>query len=227
MAAVGDPVAWGEIIARYNAAIIGVFVSHRIPLERGRELAQDLWITLYTKHEAGKLPYLRLPGLAFHHARLRALDELRRLKTRNEVALDPTSSDEAAAPRHLPSPLPSPTDAVVGRRQLALTRRVLLSMPARQAQVLALVRVQGLSHRDAAEQMGVKPQRSKSLLTLANKRLRAIVAMTDPMREAYLMVHADGRQHGAICLELGLTRTELEALLQEAFHHIKKAGGVG
>lgn len=234
----GDKAAWNALIRLHNAAVVGLVMSYRVPRQRAEELAQEAWLKLYLKVSAGVITVLKLPGLILREAGWRALDEVRRadhIHPSLDASLRSEDEDSAGRLRDLlEDEGPSPEEQAAVREELLALRRIFLALPDRQRQVAWLAVARGLTHAEIVEALAergveISPLTSKFTLSKARKRMRAIRDLPStperPMREAYLLRHADGRQLGGIALELGLSRPALDALLQDAFQRIKSAGG--
>lgn len=234
----GDKAAWSALIRMHNAAVVGLIMSYRVPRQRAEELAQEAWLKLYLKVSAGVITVLKLPGLILREAGWRALDEVRRADHVHPSLDAPLRAEDEDSGGRLRDLLahegPSPEDQAAAREELLQLRRIFLALPDRQRQVAWLAVARGLTHAEIVEALAdrgveISPLTSKFTLSKARKRMRAIRDLPStperPMREAYLLRHADGRQLGGIALELGLSRPALDALLQDAFQRIKSAGG--
>jgi RNA polymerase sigma-70 factor, ECF subfamily len=95
-----------------------------------------------------------------------ARDALRRRTTRGlavddaEAAIDATAADEASPEVHL-----------LAREQLAEVQQALARMPEQRRRVLWLVRVEGLSLKEAAEALGIAPKTVENHMTQALRQL--------------------------------------------------------
>jgi RNA polymerase sigma-70 factor (ECF subfamily) len=122
-------------------------------------------------------PVRNWPGLLRRLATARALEQLRQRK-RSAARLVPLG-DAPPADDSAPDP---PGLAAAGELADRL-RDALAEIDPVQAQVFCLVGLDGLSYREAAEQLGVTPNHAGVLLNRARAALRDRLAAFDPDRE--------------------------------------------
>ena len=98
-AARGDMQAWSALYERFDASLVS-WLKRRVGTDTAVEVAQETWLRLMHKQRAGKLPYLKMPGLLFAQANYLAHDEGRRLRANTQVhisAVDAPNDAEARA----------------------------------------------------------------------------------------------------------------------------------
>jgi len=131
------------------------------------EIVQETWVRALARLDrfragAGWTPWLR--GIAVNCWR----ERMRRVRSRLEVELDDA---------HLPSP-PQPVDDLLV--DAAAVRAAVLALPAGYRGVLVLHDVEGYTHEEIAVLLGVTAGTSKSQLSRARARLRAVLVDGDP-----------------------------------------------
>jgi len=95
-------------------------------------------------------------------------DRLRRQRTR-------TLAENADAEALLPSRLPRPDEMAEARELAALLQAALGALSPREREAFVLRDLQGCSTRETAESLGVAEASVRSLITLARRRLRALL----------------------------------------------------
>lgn len=203
----GDRHAWGEIVKRYNALVLSIFVGYTIPRPRAVELCQELWLRLFLKARDGLLKVLRMPGFAVREARFRALDERR--GTRHDT--EPIEMVPGLA-----SSAPTAEEQAARRSELSAARRMLSALPTRQRQVLVARVVHGKTTAQVAEDLEISTARTKQTLCAARARMRTIRAMPHGVREAFLRVVADRQSSAEVTGALEISPTELSQRLETA-----------
>ena len=160
----GDREAFGGLIDRYRDMIYGLGYHLTGDFEAARDLAQEAFIQAYLRlaqlRDPGKFPgWLRQIALNVHRSQLR----------RQEVATVALEAEAQAAP---PNPQPSEIEVVVRE---ALNR---LREPERLA--LTLHYIDGYSHGEIGEFLGVRPETVKTRLARARQHLRTeVMAMVE------------------------------------------------
>ncbi|MEM1043103.1 MAG: sigma-70 family RNA polymerase sigma factor [Bacteroidota bacterium] len=140
-----------EPLLRYVARFTG-----DAPL--AHDLVQDVFVMLWEMRTTLD-PEQTLRGLLYRMARNRALNHKRARRTRQR------KHDEI---RHMAEPTVSPAQRLDADRLRVRLGRWLGDLPERQREALSLTRFEGLSHREAAEAMGVAPR------TVNNHIVRAL-----------------------------------------------------
>jgi RNA polymerase sigma-70 factor (ECF subfamily) len=173
-ACAGDRAAWGALIARHDHRVVLSLLARGVALPDARELAQRTWTRLIGQHQAGRLERLELPGLAIRQARFLAVDAARRQRVAAEHVVGSVSGeavvDESA----------SAEDRLIHREQLARATAALAQCSPAARRVFELLYAHpGMSHRDAAEQLGLSVQRVRQTLCEVRARLRAALEDDD------------------------------------------------
>jgi RNA polymerase sigma-70 factor (ECF subfamily) len=122
-------------------------------------------------------PVLNWPGFLRQLATARALEQLR---TRYR-------SPQPLPPQEPPAPPGEPVGHATARELIAALRLALAEIDPQQAEVFCLVHLEGLSNREAAEQLGLTANHAGVLLHRARAVLRERLRSFDPNRE-----HAPG-----------------------------------
>jgi RNA polymerase sigma-70 factor (ECF subfamily) len=140
-----------------DGVLVGLFAQHARALRKylmsivskldvAEELTQDVFVRLQM---SGRSELDSPRGFLFRTARNLALDHLRRA---GRVPID--ALDETAAAQ-LADASASPEEQVAAREELAIMRAIILELPPKCRQVFLLVRLEGLSHREVAAEMGM------------------------------------------------------------------------
>jgi RNA polymerase sigma factor (sigma-70 family) len=137
--------------------IIKLFAHHARAVRRylfgiipKHEVVEDLTQDAFVRLQASGRSELDSPrGFLFRTARNLALDHLRRA---GRVPMDALDDTEAA---QLADASASPEEQVAAREELAIMRAIILELPPKCRQAFLLVRLEGLSHREVAAEMGL------------------------------------------------------------------------
>lgn len=177
----GDLDARAELLQRHVARL-RAFVRPRLGARlRARESSQDVVQSVLREAWTGfeRLPAreTRLDRSGFARWLLRAADNKlksrgrfwsrqRRSAAREEPAADERRLGELAA-----RDLATPSRALVAREELERVERAFATLPPVWREVVVLVRLQGLSHEQAARRLGRTPSATRTLLSRALARL--------------------------------------------------------
>jgi RNA polymerase sigma-70 factor (ECF subfamily) len=136
------------------------------------EVAEDLTQEAFARLQSSSRNNLDSPrGFLFRTARNLALDHLRRVR---RVPIDQLDDFTSAS---LVDEAPSPEELVAARQELAIMRAVILELPPKCRQVFLLVRLEGLSHREVAAEMGMSQTMVRKYLARAVDHIHQRVAM--------------------------------------------------
>lgn len=164
-----EPVPWDDLMRRHGRRVVVALVSHGIPLERAKELAQDAWMRVIDRHRAGLIPELTLPGLIITQASFLARDDLRREGRRAKL-----DQPRQHAANDVSLDLEQQLDA---RQQLRVVRAVLDRAAPNARQVFALLYGdRALSPAEVARELGLSVQRVRQIVCELRKRMRAELA---------------------------------------------------
>jgi RNA polymerase sigma-70 factor (ECF subfamily) len=126
------------------------------------EVAEDLTQEAFVRLQASSRGHLESPrGFLFRTAHNLAVDHIRRGR------LVPMDELDDATASVLADTGPSPEEQVVARQELSLMRTVISELPPKCRQVFLLVRLEGLSQRDVAAEMGMSPTMVRKYLARA------------------------------------------------------------
>lgn len=142
------------------------------------DLSQDVWIRAFNKLDQfrGDSGF----GTWIHRiARNLALSHLRRRKRRPDVEGEASSGSSA----------PPPDDAVINRQML---EEALEKLPPGYREVLVLHDVEGLTHQEIAEALGVAVGTSKSQLHKARGRMRDLLGASGPEEQGETKENGSG-----------------------------------
>lgn len=157
-----DEAALAELYDRYGALLYSLALRMVGTSEIAEEVLQDALLAVWRSAwmwDAGKSS---LQAWLVTITRHRAIDALRKTKTRTPVL--PLQSD-------LTSDEPSPDEAFFSEAASRQVREALGELPVQLREVLEVVYFAGLSHREAAERLGIPPGTVKSRLRLALERM--------------------------------------------------------
>ncbi|WP_205699125.1 RNA polymerase sigma factor [Conexibacter sp. SYSU D00693] len=213
----GDEAAFGEIHDRHRAALERY--AKRILDGRGasgpEDVVQDVFVRAHAALKADDRP-MQLRAWLYRLTRNRCLDELRRPATGATVPMDDVL--DPVALEHS-----DPYEATTRREELRDVVTDLASLPDRQREVLLFREVEGLSHEEVAEQLGITVRASKNLANRARENLarsaRARDESCQTIRDDLVSAHERRRRasphalrHVARCRDCRLFRGELQTL---------------
>lgn len=163
----GDTGAFDDLITRHTN-VLRAHLRRYVSQTDAEDLLQELWLRVWQRAEQwqGGKPLARMltiaTNLALNHLRRRPMLSTAMLE---EDELNELSSTPADAL------LPGPEEEVIWREEM---RRVSLAMemlPEEKQQTLRLIRIEGMSLREAADALGVPVGTVKSRLHHAHKLL--------------------------------------------------------
>lgn len=152
-----------------ESLLIHLFAQHARAVKRylfgiipKLEVAEDLTQEAFVRLQSSARNHLDSPrGFLFRTAHNLALDHLRRDR---RVPIDELDDITTAS---LADAGPSPEEQVAARQELAIMRAIILELPPKCRQVFLLVRLEGLSHRDVAAEMGMSQTMVRKYLARA------------------------------------------------------------
>jgi RNA polymerase sigma-70 factor (ECF subfamily) len=152
-----------------ESVLIHLFAQHARAVKRylfgiipKLEVAEDLTQEAFVRLQSSARNHLESPrGFLFRTAHNLALDHLRRDR---RVPIDELDDITTAS---LADAGPSPEEQVAARQELAIMRAIILELPPKCRQVFLLVRLEGLSHRDVAAEMGMSQTMVRKYLARA------------------------------------------------------------
>jgi RNA polymerase sigma-70 factor (ECF subfamily) len=162
----GDEAALSELLALTWAPLVRFLSRVTGSQDTAADAAQEAFVRLW--EHRGRWSAVSAQALIFRIGRNAALDVQRRAEARR---------------RHLPEAQPSPPTPADDLERARLAERcaaALASLPEKRREVFELVRLSGLSHREAGEALGLSPQTVANTMTLALKELRQLLADTMP-----------------------------------------------
>ncbi len=167
-----EPQALGELYDRYGRLVYSLAV--RMVGEGGlaEEITQDVFVQVWRKAgtyrpELGR-PLTWLASIARH----RAIDALRRRKTRPPVLLDGLDLDDAPLKSADERTPPLQAEQAQARERVL---RALANLPEEQRAALLLAYFEGLSHRELAERLDQPLGTVKTRLRLGLQKLRQLL----------------------------------------------------
>ena len=171
----GDPAAFDEIVAAWQAPLFGFFYRNMRDVQRAEDLVQETMLRLYRK-SWDYLPTGRFRGWLFRVARNLLIDNVRRQS--NDALVRPvtmvgTSDGEATDILNL-----LPADFVgaeirVAQQELSeVVQELLTDLPDEQRQTFTLHHFDSLTLSEVADAMDTTLPTAKSRLRLAKEKLR-------------------------------------------------------
>jgi RNA polymerase sigma factor (sigma-70 family) len=168
----GHDGAWTALIRQHERRVVASLLALGVPLERALEISQETWTRLIERQRAGALDRLELPGLAIAQARFIALDERRSARVRR--AMDGDAQELLAG---LPDDGATPEERAATREEIARADRVLATCsPTAQKLFRLLHQEPPLSQAQAAKEVGLSLQRTRQIVCMVRKKLRAELA---------------------------------------------------
>jgi RNA polymerase sigma-70 factor (ECF subfamily) len=162
-----DETAFREIYAR-NAALVYSVAARILPPAKAEEVVQEVFLTLWQKHETFDPARGTLRQWLAGIAKNRALNEARRDRTRGEVP-----DDAAEAIR---DDAPEPDEAEWAARRQAAVRAAVDALPDAQRRALSLAFLDDLTHEQVAAALGTPLGTTKTRIRAALKRLAPVLA---------------------------------------------------
>jgi len=161
-------VDWDAAVRVHNVRVIASLVALSIPFAQAEELASQTWARLLEQERAGKLPEIRLPGLALRQARFLALTWL--TERRREVG--PAGLEMVHADT-------DPERALIVRRDVQTALGVIATC-SRSAQLVfhLIYDHPPLTHEVVAERVGLSTQRVRQILCEVRKKIRVALEQT-------------------------------------------------
>lgn len=141
--------------------------------EAAEDAGQEAFVRLWERRERWHDGSAR--ALVFRIARNLAFDARRRERVRREWASREAETGEAVA---------GPDDLAEASEYEACFRRALAALTPGRREVIELVRLRGLSHREAAEALDISQQTVANRMTLALADLRVLLADVLPALQA-------------------------------------------
>ena len=168
----GDEDAFREAYRRFAGPLYGAAWRILKSSQEAEEVVQEAFLTLYRK--GGESRPENLGGWLHRVAVNRSLDRIRSRSRRSEVELDERLQAASAAPS-----LAAGAGAAASRRPVPATsgvgldiERAVARLPERTRMVFLLHDIEGFTHREIAEIMGISDGSSKSMLFRARALLR-------------------------------------------------------
>jgi RNA polymerase sigma factor (sigma-70 family) len=162
----GDEDALRLLHQRY-AALVFTVAARFVDAAAAEEVVQDVFVTLWKKHETFDPARGAFKGWIVQIARRRALNELRRRQGRG------SQSDEALA--ELPDEALEPDEAQWLAHRRAVIRAAVDALPVAQRQALSLAYFDDLTHEQIASVLRTPIGTTKTRIRLALKRLGPVL----------------------------------------------------
>lgn len=159
----GDEEAFAKLFQTYAPRVKSYMMRQGADAATAEDLAQETLATVWRKSRLYSADKGSVATWIFTIARNLRIDRLRREMTWLEL---PAERDEQAAPD------PQPDEALVAAERERLVKAALAALPAEQSQVIALAYVEGLSHSEIAERLGVPLGTVKSRMRLGYEKVR-------------------------------------------------------
>ena len=181
MTASAERIAWAEALADHRAYLIR-FARRRVrDAERVEDLVQETLLAAW--QGAGDFEHLASPRTWLTGILLRRIADSFRSQGRRPPSIadvaprsddvDGDAFDASAAHAAEPIDWIDPQRRLESRQALAALDERLAALPATAARLIALRAFDGLSHREAAQELGLTPRDAAVLLHRTRSRLRA------------------------------------------------------
>jgi RNA polymerase sigma-70 factor, ECF subfamily len=191
----GDLDAFHQLFKKYQTPIFNYCIRMIDNYDRAQELTQDAFLQLYRARERYE-PTARFITYLFRIATNLCLNERRR-----RVRWARTMSNEMPDANLMPDPRGVPADdVVIHAESLDRVQKAIARLPSRKAAALLLARVDGLSHAEVSETLGISVNAVKSLISRATRALRAELGLAgadDPLPQA-VAARESGRHVAAL-----------------------------
>lgn len=143
--------------------------------EMAQDAAQEALVRLWTHRERWTSGSAR--AVLFRIGRNVAMDQVRRAEVRRRFARTRGPAPAQAGP-------PTPSDELERAQARGRVDAAIASLSPRRREVFVLVRLEGLSYREAAEALDVAPQTVANQMSLALRDLRELLADLAPSDQA-------------------------------------------
>ena len=161
----GDTEGLSVVVDKYWVPLVRFGATLGVDNDTAEDVAQESFVRLWEHRETLKLDG-SLRGLLYRIARNVSIDKLRKGAARERAAAGVDASAE----------IPSPYEHVVKRELHSIIDAAIEALPQRRREVFLLVRCHGLSHREVAATLGLKPQTVANHLGMALADLRVLLA---------------------------------------------------
>lgn len=159
---------WDAEIRAHNRRVVVSLLAIGLQLADAEDLAQKAWMKLIEKHGQGKLPEVKLPGLAIRQARFLALSALRQ-DGKREAKHDRIDAGGVV----LEMPL-DPEHNLVGKERLDRALALLKDSNESSRRVFRLLYDDPPpTHAEVAAEVGISVQRVRQILWEMRKKMRA------------------------------------------------------
>ncbi len=170
----GDDLAWEALIRQYQGRVFGLALHFMRDREEARDAAQEVFIKVYQRLDNLRQGQAFLPWL-LRLARNSYIDRLRRLKVRTpDLAVAVEEAPE------IPSPDPSPEEALLSNSRQVLLFRALGKLSEMNREMILLKDTQELKLEEIAELLSLPLGTVKSRTHRARIELAKAVRTLDP-----------------------------------------------
>ena len=158
---------WHELVVTHGPAAWRTAYRLLGDAHEAEDCLQDAFLAAWELSR--REPVRSWEGLLKYLATQRALDRLRRRRTRPDMTCDPGELGS------LQTECPGPEELAQAAELAERLRQALATLPQRQAQVFCLCRLEDMNHREAAILMDLKPNAVAGVLHRARVRLRQLL----------------------------------------------------
>ncbi len=169
LAASGDDEAFIELYQRYKRTLFARVTKLLGPCAEREDVMQEILIQLH-RSRSNFRGEAKFSTFLHRLASNVAIDQLRKRQRRIATVYDEQAIDEMAAS------LPDSVDRISARAQLELIFVLLDQIEPLRRMAFTLVTVEGLSHEEAAENLGVKSHEIKSMVRQVRAELHELMA---------------------------------------------------
>lgn len=173
LAAAGDDRAFAELVRRHQGSLFALLRRYLGSADEAQEATHEAFVAAWSalgRYDPGRPFGAWLRTIAINKAR----DRGRRIAVRRMLFGEPTRTD-AAAPQWRDPAQPA-DEALIERERLAALERAIAELPRNLKEPLLLTALEGLSHKQAGDILGLSPKSIETRVYRARKVLAARLA---------------------------------------------------
>lgn len=167
----GDHAAFQTLYHRYAQSLYRKLASLVKQPEEADEILQELFVKVWEKRAQIEIQ-ASFEAYLYRVAQRMAVDYFRSLQTRSRL--------HAHLERAAPPTTESAEDVRIAHETQSLVEQAIARLPEQRRRAFTLCKIEGKSHREAAEIMGISPNTVHNHLVHAVSNLRAFLGDADP-----------------------------------------------
>jgi RNA polymerase sigma-70 factor (ECF subfamily) len=173
----GDDHALDELMARHKTAIFRFIYRHVFNEADAAELTQETFVRAYFHINSFK-PRARFSTWLYAIAGNLCRDHLGSRAHRNASRTYSLSADRDDKPVDVIAGVPTPEEAAEQNEHLSAVEAAIAELPYELKSALVLTAIEGNSHMEAAEKLGITPKAVETRVYRARKRLEKILRIS-------------------------------------------------